>query len=67
MLLIGICDGGIYKIYTKSICYVETIGRNTRIQTETDSIISYKRMKSHLEILNEPYFVRVYTGFIVNL
>jgi len=60
-------DNGIYKIYTKSICYIETVGRNTRIQTETDSIISYKRMKTHLEILYEPYFVRVHAGYIVNL
>ena len=60
-------DSGIYKVYTKSICYIETVGRNTRIQTETDKIISYKRMKTHQEILYEPYFARVHTGFIVNL
>ena len=60
-------DSGIYKIYTKSICFIETIGRNTRIQTETDSVVSYKRMKAHQELLFEPYFLRVHTGFIVNL
>ena len=60
-------DSGIYKIYTKSICYIETTGRNTRIQTETDAVISYKPMKAHQEVLYEPYFVRVHTGFIVNL
>jgi len=64
---IEVNDGGLYKIYTKSICYIETINRNTRIQTETDSIISYKRMKTQQEILYESYFVRVHTGYIVNL
>jgi len=64
---IEVNDSGIYKIYTKSICYIETMGRNTCIQTEADSVISYKRMKAHQEILFEPYFARVHTGFIVNL
>jgi DNA-binding LytR/AlgR family response regulator len=58
---------GIYKIYTKSICYIETEEHNTRIHTETDSISSYKRMKDHEQGLFEPYFVRCHTGFIVNL
>jgi small subunit ribosomal protein S3 len=58
---------GIYKIYTKSICYIETEEHNTRIHTETDSISSYKRMKEHEQGLFEPYFVRCHTGFIVNL
>ncbi len=58
---------GIYKIYTKSIRYIETEGHNTRIYTETDSILSYKRMKNHEQILFEPYFVRCHTGYIVNL
>lgn len=58
---------GVYKIYTKSIRYIETEGHNTRIHTETDSILSYKRMKDHEQILFEPYFIRCHTGFIVNL
>jgi len=60
-------DDGVYKIYTKSIRYIETEGRNTRIFTEADTILSYKRMKAHQQILFEPYFVRCHTGFIVNL
>jgi len=60
-------NNGVYKIYTKSICYIETDGHNTRIHTETDSILSSKRMKEHEQILFEPYFVRCHTGFIVNL
>lgn len=60
-------DNGVYKIYTKSICYVETEEHNTRIHTETDSILSYKRMKEHEQILFEQYFIRCHTGFIVNL
>ena len=60
-------DNGIYKIYTKSICWVETAGHNTRIHTETDSILSYKRMKEHEQTLYEPHFMRCHTGYIVNL
>jgi DNA-binding LytR/AlgR family response regulator len=60
-------DNGVYKIYTKSICYIETEERNTKIHTETDSIVSYKRMKEHEQLLFEPHFVRCHTGFIVNL
>ncbi len=58
---------GVYKIYTKSIRYIETEGHNTRIHTETDSILSYKRMKDHEQILFEPYFVRCHTGYLANL
>jgi DNA-binding LytR/AlgR family response regulator len=60
-------DNGVYKIYTKSIKYIETEERNTRIHTETDSILSYKRMKEHGQALFEPYFIRCHSGFIVNL
>lgn len=60
-------DNGVYKIYTKSITNIETVERNTRIRTETDSILSYKRMKEHEQTLFEPYFIRCHTGFIVNL
>ena len=60
-------DTGVYKIYTKSICYIETEGRNTKIHTETDAILSYKRMKQHQQALFEPHFVRCHAGFIVNL
>lgn len=58
---------GIYKIYTKSICYIETEEQNTRIHTETDCILSYKRMKEHEQALFERYFIRCHTGYIVNL
>lgn len=58
---------GLYKIYTKSICYIETEEHHTRIHTESDSILSYKRMKDHEQSLYEPYFVRCHTGYIVNL
>jgi len=60
-------DKGVYKVYTKSITYIETQERHTLIHTEKDLIISYKRMKDHNEVLYEPHFVRCHTGFIVNL
>ena len=58
---------GIYKIYTQSIRFIETQEHNTRIHTESDSIVSYKRMKDHEAALYEPYFVRCHAGYIVNL
>jgi len=58
---------GVYKIYTKSIRYIETDEHNTRIHTETDSILCHKHLKEHLEVLFEVYFIRCHTGFIVNL
>jgi DNA-binding LytR/AlgR family response regulator len=60
-------DYGVYKIYTKSICYIETDERYTKIHTETTSVLSYKRMKEHEQSLFESYFIRCHTGFIVNL
>ena len=58
---------GAYKIYTKSIRYIETVGHNTRIHTENDSILSYKRMKDHEQNLFESFFIRCHTGYLVNL
>lgn len=58
---------GVYKIYTKSIKYIETIEHNTNIHTETDLVLSYKRMKEHEAVLFEPYFIRCHAGFIINL
>ena len=58
---------GVYKIYAKAICFIETEEHNTRIHTETDSILSYKRMKEHEQVLFEQYFIRCHTGYIVNL
>ena len=60
-------DSGVYKIYTKSIQYIETDGKNTRIHIEDGSVLSYKRMKIHQETLFESYFIRCHTSFIVNL
>lgn len=58
---------GVYKVYTQSIRFIETEEHNTRIHTESDSILSYKRMKDHEAALYEPYFIRCHTGYIVNL
>lgn len=60
-------NNGIYKIYIKSIMYIETFNRNTLIHREDDEILSYKQMKEHEMILPETAFIRCHTGFIVNL
>lgn len=58
---------GLYKLYIKSIQYIETLEHNTLIHTETNSILSYKRMKEHEQFLFEPYFIRCHTSYLVNL
>ncbi len=58
---------GIFKIYIKSIKYIETEEHNTRIHTDQHSILSHKRMKEHEQYLLEPSFIRCHTSFIVNL
>ena len=60
-------SSGVYKIYAKSIRYIETDGHNTRIHTEHDAILSHKPLKEHEQALFEPYFVRCHAGFLVNL
>jgi two-component system, LytTR family, response regulator LytT len=60
-------ENGLYKVYIKTIKYIETYNRKTMIHTEDDDILSYKQMKEHEAMLQESIFVRCHTGFIVNL
>lgn len=60
-------NSGIYKIYLKSIKYIETSDRRTVIHTEDGDIISQKQLKDHELRLPEKVFVRCHTSYIVNL
>lgn len=60
-------NSGIYKIYLKSIKYIETSDRRTIIHTEDGDIISQKQLKEHELRLPEKVFVRCHTSYIVNL
>ena len=60
-------NSGIYKIYLKSIKYIETSERHTVIHTEGGDIISQRQMKEHELRLPKEAFVRCHTGYIVNL
>lgn len=60
-------NSGIYKIYLKSIKYIETRDRRTVIHTEDGDIISQKQLKDHELRLPGKAFVRCHTSYIVNL
>lgn len=60
-------DTGRYKVFLKSLRYVETFNRNLLLHTEQDNIICYKSMKEMERELQDKGFVRCHTSYIVNL
>lgn len=60
-------DTGRYKVFLKSLRYVETFNRNLLLHTEQENIICYKSMKEMERELQDKGFVRCHTSFIVNL
>lgn len=60
-------DTGKYKVFLKSLRYVETYRRNLLLHTEQDDIICYKSMKEMEQELAGQGFVRCHTSYIVNL
>lgn len=60
-------DAGKYKVFLKSLRYVETFNRNLLIHTEEENIICYKSMKEMERELQEKGFVRCHTSYLVNL
>lgn len=60
-------DTGKYKVFLKSLRYVETFNRNLLLHTEQEDIISYKSMKEQERELKDKGFVRCHTSFLVNL
>lgn len=60
-------DSGKYKVFLKSLRYVETFNRNLLLHTEQENIICYKSMKEMERKLQDKGFVRCHTSYIVNL
>lgn len=60
-------DSGKYKVFLKSLRYVETFNRNLLLHTEQENIICYKSMKEMERKLQDAGFVRCHTSYIVNL
>ena len=65
--MVIINDTGKYKVFLKSLRYVETFNRNLLLHTEQDNIICYKSMKEMERELQDKGFVRCHTSYIVNL
>lgn len=60
-------DMGRYKVFLKSLRYVETFNRNLLLHTEQENIICYKSMKEMEQELQGKGFIRCHTSYIVNL
>ena len=60
-------DSGKYKVFLKSLRYVETFNRNLLLHTEQEKLICYKSMKEMEQELQDKGFIRCHTSYIVNL
>ncbi len=60
-------DTGKYKVFLKTLRFVETFNRNLLLHTEEEKIICYKSMKEMEQELCHRGFVRCHTSYLVNL
>lgn len=60
-------DAGKYKVYLRTLRYVETFNRNLLLHTDQEKIVCYKSMKEMEQELASQGFVRCHTSYIVNL
>lgn len=60
-------DAGKYKVYLRTLRYVETFNRNLLLHTDQEKIVCYKSMKEMEQELAGHGFVRCHTSYIVNL
>lgn len=61
-------DKGYFRVEKQDILFIETHGRNTLIHTaDGEEIISYNKMKGHMELLGEEDFIRIHESYIVNI
>lgn len=60
-------DSGKYKVFLKSLRYVETFNRKLLFHTEQENIICYKSMKEMEQELADEDFVRCHSSYLVNL
>lgn len=60
-------DVGKFKVFLKSLRFIETFNRNLLLHTEQENIICYKKMKDLEAELGQHGFVRCHSGYLVNL
>lgn len=60
-------DTGKYKVFLKSLRYVETFNRNLLFHTEQENIVCYRSMKEVQQELRGEGFARCHTSYLVNL
>lgn len=60
-------DTGKYKVFLKSLRFIETFNRNLLLHTEQENIICYKKMKEMEAEVSQHGFVRCHSGYLVNL
>lgn len=60
-------DTGKYKVFLKSLRYVETFNRNLLFHTEQENIVCYRSMKEVQQELGGEGFARCHTSYLVNL
>lgn len=60
-------DSGKYKIFLKSLRYIETFNRNLLFHTEQEKIICYKSMKEVEQELKGQGFARSHSSYLINL
>lgn len=58
---------GKYKVFFKSLKFIETFNRNLLFHTEQENIICYRKMKDVEMELSQYGFVRCHSGYLVNL
>ncbi len=60
-------DSGRYKLFLRSLRYVETFRRNLLLHTQQEDIVCYKSMKEMERALLGQGFARCHTSYLVNL
>lgn len=60
-------NDGFYKVYLSSLRYIETYKRNTLLHTDSEEIISFKKMKDHEQQLKGYPFFRCHNSYIINM
>ena len=65
--IVVVNDAGKFKVFLKSLRFIETFNRNLLLHTDQENIICYKKMKELEAELVQHGFVRCHSGYLVNL
>ena len=60
-------EAGHHRVDLSTLHYLETYNRNVKLHTDSGDIVSYKKMKELEAELEDAYFVRCHSGYLVNL